>query len=156
MQTLFTVFLALHAAIHLIGFMKWGVAHENPQLSVAGLSLGPAPMRKAYGAVWLVCLVLLSTAAVTHAAGVTLWWVPALLGATLSQVLVFTAWSEAKYGTVANVVVLLAVIFSVAGRGFERRITDDARRVLGSDSRASDYKVAGQLRRTPRLSSSLR
>lgn len=68
------------------------------------------------------------------------WWLPALVGATLSQALVFTAWSDAKYGTLANVVVLAAVISTVAGRGFERHITDDARRVFGSDS----YEVFGE------------
>src|SRR5690349_437291 len=142
MQTLFTVFLAIHGAIHFIGFMKWGVPLETTQfggtarLTSANTapSTPPVPTHRAYAAFWLVCLAFLTVAAVTFAAGVTHWWVFALVGATLSQVLVFSAWSDAKYATLANVVVLLAVVSTLAGRGFERHVTDDVRRVFGSES----------------------
>lgn len=99
--------LLVHGLIHLLGFAR-------------GYGLAPVPALKqdisrAAGAVWLMAAVLLVLAALLVSLKSAAWWGPALVGVLLSQGLIVSAWSDAKFGTVANV--LLALPLVVAGLG---------------------------------------
>ncbi len=112
--------LLVHGLIHVLGFLKaWRLA------DVSGLSgdtlfvLSPSWGRP-IGLLWLLCcLVLLG------AAGLLLlrhgsWWLVAGGGVLLSQLLVTYAWPDAKAGTLANVVLLAAVVVGAAEARFRR------------------------------------
>jgi hypothetical protein len=109
MRWLFLVILVVHALIHLMGFAKAFGYAELPQLQV--------PISRANGLLWLAAtfvLLLASFAFLTHARW---WWGAALLAALLSQVVLFTSWSDAKYGTIANLLVLGMAIYGFASQG---------------------------------------
>lgn len=93
--------LALHGAIHLLGFASARGSARAPVLA--------RPLSPAEGGLWLAAAVLLVASAVLLFALPRWWWVPAAAGIVLSQVLIFRAGSVAKFGTVANVILLVPV-----------------------------------------------
>lgn len=109
MRWLFLALLAVHGLIHFMGFAKaFGLA-ELPQLS--------QPISKPAGVAWLVAgLALLATAALFLLAP-GLWWAVGLPALLLSQVLVGLSWRDARFGTVANVLVLAGVAYGSAAQG---------------------------------------
>jgi hypothetical protein len=101
--------LVLHGVIHLAGFAKaFGWADMN-QLTKS--------ISKPLGVVWLIagCAVL-STAAASFA-NVRRWWVLGAFAAIVSQVVIVTSWIDARVGTVANVVLLVAVVHGYLSTG---------------------------------------
>lgn len=106
MRAVLIAVLSLHGCIHLMGFAKAFGWMELPQLS--------APIGKAQGLAWLfaglitlVCILLPPRA----------FWLVGALAAVLSQVLIFSAWHDAKFGTLANVIVLLAAAYALLSAG---------------------------------------
>jgi len=102
-----TILLALHGAIHLLGFAKgFGLAE------VAALK---QPVSRAGGALWLVAALLFVAAAVLLHAAPGRWWVAAAPALLLSQALILGAWSDARFGTVANAIVLVPLAVTLLG-----------------------------------------
>lgn len=109
MKFAFLFLVVLHGLIHFMGPAKaFGLA-ELSQLS--------QPISRPVGIAWLLAgLAFLATAAQLLWAP-RLWWVTALLSVALSQGVILTAWSDAKFGTLANVVVLAAALYGMASQG---------------------------------------
>jgi hypothetical protein len=81
------------------------------------------PISASAGVLWLLAAALVLGAAVTLAVGPPRWWWAfAVSAAVLSQVMVVTAWSDAKAGTAAYVVLLVAALVAFASRA--RRMQD--------------------------------
>lgn len=113
----FAVVLALHGLIHLLGFVKayW------PDV-VTGIHV---PITRSTGRLWLLCTLLFFSALICVAFSVSLWWAPAFIGALLSQILIFLSWKSTRFGTILNVVVLLAAIIGFSTWRFERSWEQD-------------------------------
>ncbi len=100
------VIIALHGLLHLLGAVKgFGWA------AVSALTADIGPL---LGFAWLCAGLLVLAVAVLLAHGDCPWWVP-LSAALLSQVLVVSAWQDARAGTVVNVLLL-----AVAGHAWAR------------------------------------
>ncbi len=102
MKVALITILLLHGLIHLMGFTKAFGYAEIPALK--------QPIGRPAGVAWLLACVLLLLAAALLTASWRPWWSVALVGVVLSQALVFSAWSDAKFGTVANLLVLVPVL----------------------------------------------
>ncbi len=111
------VLLLLHGLIHVMGFAKAFELAELRELSL--------PISREWGAVWLVASVLLVGAATARAFDSSWWWLPALCGVVVSQALVVVFWGDAKFGTVANVIVLLVGVIGIAQWRFERMVQSE-------------------------------
>jgi hypothetical protein len=97
--------IVLHGLIHLMGFAKaYGYA-ELPQLT--------RPISRPLGALWLLAGGLVAAAATMLALGSPAFWKIGALAALTSQVVIATAWQDARAGSLANLVLLL-----VATHGF--------------------------------------
>jgi len=93
--------LAAHGAIHLLGFVKgFGLA------PVAALKL---PISRPAGGLWLLAALLFLAAAVLLYAAPGRWWVAAAPALVVSQALIAGAWADARFGTVANALVAVAL-----------------------------------------------
>jgi hypothetical protein len=95
------VVLIGHGLIHLLGAAKglgWGeVAQLREPISTLG------------GLAWLVAAILVIASGVLIATrGPSWWWAVAGVAAVFAQVVIVTSWSDAKVGTVANVILMLA------------------------------------------------
>ena len=70
------------------------------------------------GLAWLAAAVMVLLAAVMIALGKpTWWWIVAAAAAVWSQVVITTAWSDAKAGTAVNVTIILAAVLGFAALG---------------------------------------
>jgi hypothetical protein len=82
------------------------------------------------GIMWLITAILFLTAAALKAFRNDYWWTPALLAVVVSQILIIGAWADAKYGTLANVAILLACIVFMGNFFFERKYQKDVESAL--------------------------
>jgi hypothetical protein len=101
--------VVVHGLIHLLGAAKG--------LGWAEVAALRKPVGTLGGVAWLVAAVVVVAAAAAMAAGVRWWWVAAAVAAVVSQAVVVTSWGDAKWGTIANIVVLLAAGYGFASVG---------------------------------------
>lgn len=101
---LLAALLLLHGLIHFLGVAK-GFGWASPPQLEGTISAG-------MGFVWLTAVVLVLTAAGMIAmAAPSRWWATALLAALVSQVAIVSSWSDAKAGTIANVLLLVVAAY---------------------------------------------
>ncbi len=98
-------FMALHGLIHLMGFLKAFNLAEIRELTLR--------ISKTGGLLWLLCAVLFSAAAMLLAFGRGQWPVIAVPALALSQIMVVLSWKDAKFGTIANVLILVGIILII-------------------------------------------
>lgn len=126
MIPLFVVFLVLHGLIHLMGAAKaFGIA-DVPQLT--------EPIARPLGMLWFVAATLLVATAGSLFAWPRWWWAVGAGALFASQVAIVTSWADARYGTLANVIVLTGVAFGFLSRGpwsFRAQFEHDSAAGLG-------------------------
>jgi hypothetical protein len=129
--------LLVHGLIHLIGPTKaFGWA------PVAALR---SPISPAQGALWLVAAILLAGSGMALLGGARWWWITAFIGVALSQLLIATVWQDARFGTIANLLLLIPIgLTGLTARSgslrsqFER----NARTLLAATAESSSGLVA--------------
>jgi hypothetical protein len=67
---------------------------------------------------WIVSYALLLAAAIFLILYMPYWWMAATAGVLLSEILVFLYWQEAKYVSIANIIIMLAAISFIWQQGF--------------------------------------
>jgi hypothetical protein len=129
MSIAFAVLLVAHGLLHVMGFLKaFGLA-ELPQLE--------GPISRPLGVLWLVAaLAMLATAAAMHAAP-RWWWAVGAVAVMVSQGVIITSWSDARFGTIANVLVLVGVVLGYLLMGPFSLEAEYAREVVGGLARAA-------------------
>ena len=116
--------------VHLVTVVRWvvvavlvghgllhflGVAKGFGWAEVAALK---APIGARGGVLWLAAATLVLAAAVCIAVKAPIWWwLVAVCAAAVSQVAIATSWSDAKAGTVINVVLVLAAVYGFVSVG---------------------------------------
>jgi uncharacterized protein DUF6544 len=112
MRWLAGAFLAVHGLIHLMGFAKG-----------FGMAL-----------VWLVAALVMLATAVMLLIGARGWWLVGACALMLSQAVIVSSWRDAWAGTIANVVLLVAVVYGSGTEGpwsFRARFERDVAQRLG-------------------------
>jgi hypothetical protein len=98
----FAILIGVHGLIHLLGPAKAFGWAEVRQLR--------APISALVGALWLGAAILLVGAAIGFALGAHWWSWLGLPGIALSQALITHSWNDAKFGTIANVVIAIPLV----------------------------------------------
>ncbi len=125
MRTLLALFLAIHGAIHALGFVKAFRLAPVPQLR--------EEIGRGTGLLWLAAGILLVAGAILLVTAPRVWWMPTLVGVVLSQALIVGAWGDARFGTVANAIILLPLVVALADLrpgSLRSRYLGDVRREL--------------------------
>ena len=123
LRYLFVFIVFIHGLIHLLGFLKAFNLSEVSQLTQS-ISL---PV----GFLWLLSTILfLATAALFLTGNERLWPILAFASVVLSQILIFMSWQDAKFGTIANIIVLLMAIPAYASWSFENTYREDVKESL--------------------------
>jgi hypothetical protein len=124
----FGVLLILHGLIHLLGAAKAFGWAELPQLT--------QPIPPAAGVLWLVSALLFLATAAALFLWPRGWWLVGAIAVVVSLSVIVPSWSDAKFGALANAVVVVGVVFGFLSYGpfslraeYER---DVASRVLPS------------------------
>jgi len=122
--------IGIHGVIHLFGFLKaFGLSDFN------GISL---PITKPFGIVWLWAFVLLVVSGILLSLHSSYWWIVGMMGVILSQFLIINFWSDAKFGTIPNMVILSAVLLAYATYNFKRVISAETVKMVGSSQTIED------------------
>ncbi len=121
----------VHGLIHLLGVAKGFGWAEVAELE--------GPISTAGGIAWLVACVLLVSTGVLLAARWRWWWVVGAISAVVSQVVIVTAWSDAWAGTVANAILLAAVVYGFAVHG-PTGVRAEYRRICPDDGFNSSFE----------------
>lgn len=102
---LFLFFLIIiHGLIHLIGFVKAFKLAEVSQLT--------QNISQPVGLLWLLSAILFIVTAILFLLKNEYWWLIAAPAIIISQTVIILSWSDAKFGTVANLIILLPSIVS--------------------------------------------
>ena len=109
MRAAIAVILALHGLIHFMGFVKAFGYASLPQLT--------QPISRGMGTVWLIAGVLMLLGAALLVASQRYWWIAGIAALAVSQAVIMSAWGDAWAGTIANVVLLLAVTHGCVTEG---------------------------------------
>jgi hypothetical protein len=109
MRILFALFLIAHGLIHLMGTAKAFQLIDVPLLTHR--------IDRPVGLLWLLAALLLIVTAVFLFSWPQWWWLAGLIAVVVSQVAIITSWSDARFGTIANIVVLAGVVFGYLSYG---------------------------------------
>ena len=104
LRILFILVLGVHGLIHFMGVTK-AFANSGPIKIAVG---------KAEGIAWLASGLLFLAALTGYLLRSDWWWKLAIPAVVLSQVVIILAWQVAKFGTIANVIVLIVLIPTIA------------------------------------------
>jgi hypothetical protein len=94
----FAGFMVLHGLVHIMGFIKAFGLMDVPSLTL--------PITPALGLVWLVTALLFMGTAVATLRGRDIWLPLGVVAVCASQMVIFTVWQDAKFGTWANLIIL--------------------------------------------------
>ncbi len=99
--------LIVHGLIHLLGFIKGFEFADVSQLT--------QNISKPAAASWLIAALLFVSTGIVFLLSKEWWWMIAIPALILSQLLIVMSWQDAKFGTIANITTLIAVVLSSGG-----------------------------------------
>lgn len=116
-KIIFVLMVAFHGLIHLLSFLK---AFDLVQINKL-----TRPISRPLGLLWLVAALVLVVTAAAFVFKVQWWWIVAIVGALLSQILIFTAWKGARVGSIPNLILLIVAILALGSLRFESGYRQD-------------------------------
>lgn len=117
MKIVFALLVLLHGVIHLLGFLK---AYD-----IVAIKALTQPIDHFRGLLWLLAFLLFVAAAVLYWRQQQLWWLLAIAGAFISQVLIHWNWQDAKFGTWPNVIILIVAALGYFQYDFKRMVKEE-------------------------------
>jgi len=106
LRYLLLVLLSVHGLLHLIGFLS---AFKLAKIS----QLNSIPTKTA-GIAWLIATLCFTIVIIQYLYKKEYWWMIALLAIIFSQTLIILFWKDARFGTIANLLILLPLILGFA------------------------------------------
>lgn len=143
--------MAIHGIIHLIGFAKeWDL---GPNGSFSGKTLVPLSenIQKFAGVLWLVTCILLIAATAAYYLKKDWFWMLAGAGLVLSQAMIIIYWTDAKWGTVANVIILTVVVASAAKFNFNKMVRQEVKNMIAASSGKAISITNEKIAKLPRV-----
>ena len=122
MKILFAILLITHGVIHCIGFVK--------AFNYSNISLISDRISRPAGIFWLAAACCFITAAVLYLLNKQAWLVFVVIAVIISQVLIFSVWKDAKVGTIANIIILVAAVLIYGTVRFESSYKNDVKENL--------------------------
>ncbi|MGE5431182.1 MAG: DUF6544 family protein [Syntrophomonadaceae bacterium] len=125
LKFIFSFIVFIHGVIHLLGFLKeWKLAEVK---ELTGKTIFPlsAGLAKAAGALWLITCLIFAVSAFSYLMEQDWWWIPASAGLVISQLLIITYWHDAKFGTIANVIILVMCLIAYGDWSFNKLVNSE-------------------------------
>lgn len=141
MKILFTILLILHGLIHLLGFIK-----AFNLSTVEALTL---PITKFWGGIWLLAFLLFVVAAGLYVSQKNAWWLLAIIGVFVSQVLILIYWKDAKFGSLANIIILAVSVVGYAQYDFYRMVQREVASIASPQIEPADFLDEAQIKALP-------
>ncbi len=119
MRIIVLVLIAVHGVIHLMGFAKAFQYAEMKQLTIA--------ISKPVGLMWLIAALLFITAATLFLLKKDFWFIFSIAAVMISQIVIILSWNDAKFGTIANVIILIASIIGYSTWSYYNKYQNDVK-----------------------------
>ena len=114
---IFALVVLMHGLIHLMG-----ITHElklaDREDPTTDYIVNFKGVKTVINVLWAVPYLLFLAAMILFMLYSNTWWMFATAGVFVSQILIILEWNEAKYGTIANIIILLAIIAAYGTPGF--------------------------------------
>ena len=107
MRIIFIILMVVHGLIHLMGFLKAFSIAEIEQLTKSIL--------KPAGIIWLFTAILFIVSLLSFLLNKDWWWAVGVLAVITSQMLIFVYWKDARFGTIANIIILVPIVVTFTG-----------------------------------------
>jgi hypothetical protein len=109
---LFIFIICVHGLIHLMGFLKeWKLSEVKALTGKTIIPLSQS-LSKTTGTFWLIVCLLFLASGILFLMKKEWWWMIAIAAIILSQMLIVLYWQNAKFGTIANIIILVVCILS--------------------------------------------
>ena len=96
--------ILMHGLIHFMGFAKTFGYGNITQLG---------EVSKPMGSLWLITAFLFIAVTILLLLKKNVWAITAIIAIILSQILIISAWKDAKFGTIANITLLVFTILTI-------------------------------------------
>ncbi len=117
LKFIFIAIALIHGLIHFMGFAKAFGYGNITQLT--------REISKPAGVFWMLTAWLFIAVVALFLFKIENWWALGIVAAVVSQVLIFSVWQDAKFGTIANILVLVVSLLSMTNALFERSYRKD-------------------------------
>ena len=121
MKIFFFIVIVMHGLLHLVGFIK--------SFNLIELSELTNPIPRFQGVLWLITSLMLFICLYGLWYDYHWWWMMAIPAVVISQTLIILDWNEASIGTVANIIVLVAILFGYAQWNFTNIVEREVRTI---------------------------
>ncbi|NGP75067.1 hypothetical protein G3570_00365 [Balneolaceae bacterium YR4-1] len=128
-KILFSFLLVLHGVIHFAGFFKAFEIGEFKELT--------GEMTRTAGLIWLSLGILFLVTTLLYLLQYPFWASVGLFSVVFSQILIFSAWSDAKFGTIANLILLVPILIAFMGQlpgSYENRFRAEVEKGLNQNA----------------------
>jgi hypothetical protein len=122
LRIVFSFLLLIHGLIHLLGFVQaFQLATvEGMRLKSWATFLTDSP--KLSGTLWFIAFLLFLGATLLFVLKKETWWILTLAAIAFSQILIILYWQEAKFGTIANIIILAGAVLGYAAWNFNQMV----------------------------------
>ncbi|TGV04357.1 DUF6920 family protein [Flavivirga rizhaonensis] len=117
MRLAFLILLLIHGTIHLVGFV---IAFYSTKIPMQALGIS-----KPIGTLWLIAFVMFVVTASQFFTNKK-WFYIAFIAVCISQILIIMVWKDAKYGTIANTIILLVNISAFENFRFNKMVQKES------------------------------
>ena len=107
MRSILLVIIIIHGLIHILGFVKAFNLTRVNQLT--------QNISKPIGLFWMLVTVLFIATAILYFLERDSWWIIGVVAIITSQIIIILSWRDAKFGTIANLVLLVPIVIAYAG-----------------------------------------
>ena len=119
MRIAILVLFTIHGLIHLMGFAKAFQYAEMKQLTIA--------ISKPVGVMWLMATLLFITSAILFLLKKDYWVIFSIAAVVISQIVIILSWQDAKFGTIVNVIILIASIIGYGTWSYYNKYQNDVK-----------------------------
>ncbi|WP_103072164.1 DUF6920 family protein [Aquimarina sediminis] len=134
MRIVLIIIIGLHGIIHSFGFLQAFDLTEFNAIS--------QPISKTYGLFWFLAFLLFAITIILILFQYNYWWFSVFLAIAISQALIFHYWSDTKFGTIANAIILLATILRFSNFNFEKKIKEERKTIFESSQLKSQETIS--------------
>ncbi|GAX90211.1 DUF6920 family protein [Effusibacillus lacus] len=137
MRVFLIVVIVIHGLIHFMGFIKAFHIAEMDQLT--------QNISKPLGILWLFSGLLFFALLFFISANKDWWWMPAIVAIGTSQFLIFLTWQDAKFGTIPNLLIFIAIILGFALWNFNIQTNKEIHAILSQSKETEKTVVSEQM-----------
>ncbi len=119
---IFIFILLVHGLIHFMGFSK--------AFGYGNITQITSEISKTLGVLWFIASVLFIFSLIFYVFKYDYWPYLAIIAVVLSQILIINSWQDARFGTIANALILLAAILGFFQIRFKNTFKNEVKNTL--------------------------